>query len=76
MGHQLGQGFGTDLVDYFFTLLASLEQEDDLEELVMTYSHHGFPFTDNRLCILAYELAKQTNRPGFSPVKKKQGKNG
>ena len=63
-----------DLVDYFFTLLASLEQEDDLEELVMTYSCHGFPFTDDRLCILAYELAKQTNIPGFSPVKKKAGK--
>ena len=40
----------------------------------MTYSRCGFPFTDDRLCILAYELAKQTHRPGFSPVKKKAGK--
>ena len=37
------------------------------------YSRRGFPFSDDKLCALAYELAKQTRRPGFSPVKKRAG---
>ena len=53
---------------------ACLDQEDELEELVMTYSRRGFPFSDEKLCILAYELAKQTRRSGFSPVKKRAGR--
>ena len=38
------------------------------------YTRRGFPFSDDQLCSLAFELAKQTRRPGFSPVKKRAGK--
>ena len=40
----------------------------------MTYARRGFPFSDEQLCRLAYELAKQTRRPGFSPTKKTAGR--
>ena len=49
-------------------------QEDDLEELLMIYARRGFPFSDEQLCGLAYELAVKTHRPGFSPTKKKAGR--
>ena len=52
----------------------SIDQEDDLEELLMVYARRGFPFSDDQLCTLAYELAARTNRPGFSPTKKKAGR--
>ena len=37
---------------------------------------HGkaFPFTDNKLCVLAYELASRNNSRGFSPLKKHAGR--
>ena len=38
------------------------------------YTRRGFPFSDDQLCSLAFELAKQTRRPGFSPVKKRAGR--
>ena len=40
----------------------------------MLYARRGFPFSDDKLCQLAYDLACQTNRKGFSPVKKKAGR--
>ena len=40
----------------------------------MMYARRGFPFSDDQLCSLAFELAKQTRRPGFSPVKKRAGR--
>ena len=58
----------------FHTFL--LDQEDELEELVMYYARKGFPFSDEKLCQLAYELASKTNRKGFSPTKKWQAGSG
>ena len=52
----------------------SIDQETELEELCMMYARRGFPFSDDQLCSLAFELAKQTRRPGFSPVKKRAGR--
>ena len=40
----------------------------------MQFAWHGFPFTDNKLCVLAYELASRSNRRGFSPLKKHAGR--
>ena len=56
----------------FYTVL--LDQEDELDELVMYYAQRGFPFSDEKLCQLAYELASKTNRKGFSPTKKMAGR--
>ena len=36
----------------------------------MYYVRRGFPFSDDKLCQLAYELASKTKRKGFSPTKK------
>ena len=55
--------------DYFKT-----EQEDELEELLLLFARHGFPFTEKKLCQLAYELACKTKRKGFSPEKKAAGR--
>ena len=49
------------------------EQEDDLYNVMMQFAWWGFPFTDNKLCVLAYELASRNNRRGFSPLKSMQG---
>ena len=40
----------------------------------MQFARRGFPFTDNTLCVLAYELASRNNRRGFSPLKKCAGR--
>ena len=40
----------------------------------MYYTCRGFPFSDDKLCQLAYELASKTKRKGFSPTKKMAGK--
>ena len=40
----------------------------------MKFARRGFPFTDNKLCALAYELASKNNRKGFSPLKKHAGR--
>ena len=52
----------------------SIEQEDELEDLVMYYARRGFPFTDEKLCQLAFGLASRTQRKGFSPIKKAAGR--
>ena len=50
-----------------------IDQEDELEDLVMYYARRGFPFSDDKLCQLAYELASKTRRKGFAPTKKTAG---
>ena len=40
----------------------------------MYYACRGFPFSDDKLCQLAYELAVKTKRKGFSPTKKMAGR--
>ena len=64
--------FPPKLLGFFLQFL--IDQEDDLEELLMVYARRGFPFSNDQLCTLAYELAARTNRPGFSPTKKKAGR--
>ena len=39
----------------------------------MYYARRGFPFSDDKLCQLAYELASKTRRKGFSPTKETAG---
>ena len=55
----------------FHTFL--IDQEDELEDLVMYYARRGFPFSDDKLCQLAYELASKTRRNCFSLTKKTAG---
>ena len=50
-----------------------LDQEDELEELMMYYARRGFPFSDDKLCQLAFELAYKMKRKGFLPTKKIAG---
>ena len=78
MGHQAGHclvACTTDPLDDTI-LLPSLwpEQEDDLYNMVMQFVRRGFPFTDNKLCVLTYELESRNNRRGFSPLKKCAGR--
>ena len=50
-----------------------LDQGDELEELMMYYAQRGFPFSDDKLCQLAFELTYKTKRNGFLPTKKMAG---
>ena len=56
---------------YFIHFL--IDQEDELEDLVMYYARREFPFSDDKLCQLAYELASKARRKGFSLTKKTAG---
>lgn len=40
----------------------------------MLYAQRGFPFTNEKLCHLAFELAKENRRKGFSPLKRRAGR--
>ena len=40
----------------------------------MVYERRAFLFSEDQLCALAYELATKTQRPGFSPTKKRARK--
>ena len=40
----------------------------------MYYAQRGFPFSDDKLCQLAYELASKTRRKGFSPTQRMAGR--
>ena len=51
-----------------------IELEEELADVVYTFCERGFPFTEDRLCTLAYELAVANKRTGFSPTKKKAGR--
>ena len=64
-------GFYAHAIPLFHTFL--IYQEDELEDLVMYYARRGFPFSDDKLCQLAQELASKTRRKGFSPTKKTAG---
>ena len=41
----------------------------------MLYASWGFAFSENQLCIMAYDMAKQEGCKGFSPLKLKAGRN-
>ena len=56
-----------------FSIHFLLDQEDELEELMMYYVQSGFPFSDDKLCQLAFELASKTKRKGFLLTKKIAG---
>ena len=51
-----------------------IELEEELADVVYMFCERGFPFTEDRLCTLAYELAVANKRTGFSPTKKKAGR--
>ena len=40
----------------------------------MQFAWWGIPFTDNKLSVLAYDLASRNNRKRFSPLKKCAGR--
>ena len=40
----------------------------------MQFARRGFPFTDNKLCVLAYELASRNNTKGFSLLRRHAGR--
>ena len=41
----------------------------------MYYAVCGFPFSEQQLCTMAYDLAKQEECVGFSPLKQRAGRN-
>ena len=41
----------------------------------MYYAVCGFPFSEQQLCTMAYDLAKQEGCVGFSPLKQRAGRN-
>ena len=41
----------------------------------MYYAKRGFPFSEQQLCTMAYDLAKQEGCVGFSPLKARAGRN-
>ena len=41
----------------------------------MYYAVHGFPFSEQQLCTMVYDLAKQEGCVGFSPLKQRAGRN-
>ena len=64
--------FDSLLLAIFWHLVT--EQEDDLAKLLMVYARRSFPFSEDQLYALAYELATKTQRPGFSLTKKRAGR--
>ena len=41
----------------------------------MLYASRGFAFSENQLCTMAYDMAQAEGCTGFSPIKKKAGRN-
>ena len=41
----------------------------------MLYARRGFPFTEVQLCKLAYQIVVSEKKTGFSPIKKRAGRN-
>ena len=41
----------------------------------MYYAKRGFPFSEQQLCTMAYDLAKEEDCVGFSPLKARAGRN-
>ena len=56
-------------------LTSTLDQENRLKLIVMYYARRGFAFTEGELCTMAYEMTTTEGRTGFSPIKKKAGRN-
>ena len=52
-----------------------IDQEERLVSIVMLYACRGFPFTEVQLCKLAYQIAISEKETGFSPIKKRAGRN-
>ena len=46
-----------------------IEQEQSLVETIKIYARRGFPFSQNQLRVLAYEMAARNGQKGFSPIK-------
>ena len=40
----------------------------------MIYARRGFPFSQNQLRVLAYEMAVRDGQKGFSPIKRRAGR--
>ena len=40
----------------------------------MIYARRGFPFSQNQLRVLAYEMAARDGQKGFSPIKQRAGR--
>ena len=40
----------------------------------MIYARRGFPFSQNQLRVLAYEMAVRDGNKGFSPIKRRAGR--
>ena len=40
----------------------------------MIYARRGFPFSQNQLRVLAYEMAVRDGQKGFSPIKQRAGR--
>ena len=40
----------------------------------MIYVRRGFPFSQNQLRVLAYEMAVRDGQKGFSPIKRRAGR--
>ena len=40
----------------------------------MIYARRGFPFSQNQLRVLAYEMAVRDGQRGFSPIKRRAGR--
>ena len=53
MPSKVNTTFDSLLLAFFWHFVT--EQEDDLKELLMVYARMGFPFSEDQLCILAYE---------------------
>ena len=56
---------------YFFP---KIEQERSLVETIMIYARRGFPFSQNQLRVLVYEMAYRDGKKGFSPIKQRAGR--
>ena len=55
----------------FLYVFPKIEQERSLVETIMIYARRGFPFSQNQLRVLAYEMASRDGQKGFSPIKQR-----
>ena len=58
----------------FLYVFPKIEQEQSLVETIMIYARRGFPFSQNQLRVLAYEMAARDGQKGFSPIKQRAGR--
>ena len=58
----------------FLHFFPKIEQERSLVETIMIYARRGFPFSQNQLRVLAYEMASRDGQKGFSPIKQRAGR--